>query len=201
MSLTFSPTTRESTRDAVIVAAGRLFYRYGYRKTAVADIARESGVCRATIYLHFANKEEIALSWIACQFNEIEEEVREIARASISPKQQILQILVHRVMKPFDCVRAYPESLDDLLVGIRPGLLIAREKHHAEIARILEGVIGQGIDAGAFETCESQQTAELMVLATNALLPINLSAGQLEHRDEMERRINALAELLVRAIE
>src|SRR2546426_10285127 len=104
MSLTFTPSTRECTRDAVLTAAGRLFFRYGYRKTAVDDIARDSGVCRATIYLHFANKEEIALSWIACQFHEMEEEVREIARASIGPKQQILQILVRRVMKPFDCV-------------------------------------------------------------------------------------------------
>jgi AcrR family transcriptional regulator len=201
MSIANTLTTRECTRDAVLAAAGRLFYRFGYRKTAVDDIARESGVCRATIYLHFANKEEIALSWIATQFCELEEEIREIAHAEFTPAQKLLRILIYRVMKPFDRVRAYPESLDDLLAGIRPGLLVAREKHHVEVARILADVIGEGIDNGDFGKCERLETAELMVLATNALLPISLSARQLERRDEMERRINALADLLVRAIE
>src|SRR5258708_19562065 len=101
MSLTITPSTRECTRDSVLAAAGRLFFRYGYRKTAVDDIARESGVCRATIYLHFANKEEIALSWIACQFNEMAEEVPEIPHAPPQPNHQILQILVPRLMQPF----------------------------------------------------------------------------------------------------
>lgn len=201
MSLPNTISTREYTRDAVLAAAGRLFYRYGYRKTAVDDIARESGICRATVYLHFANKEKIALSWIGTQFREMEDEVREIARSASSPMQRIRSILVHRIMKPFDRVRSYPESLDDLLAGIRPALLEAREKHHSEIARILTEVIDEGVRDGAIGRCDTGELAELMVLATNALLPISLSPGQLERRNEMERRINALADLLVRAIE
>ena len=49
-----------SHRVEQIVAATRtLFLRYGYRRTSVDDIAREAGVAKATLYLHFAGKEDM----------------------------------------------------------------------------------------------------------------------------------------------
>jgi AcrR family transcriptional regulator len=46
-------------REAILAAAFVQFMRYGYRRTAMEDIARETGVSRASLYRHFANKEEI----------------------------------------------------------------------------------------------------------------------------------------------
>ena len=49
-----------SVRVEQVVAATRtLFLRYGYRRTSVDDIAREAGVAKATLYLHFAGKEDM----------------------------------------------------------------------------------------------------------------------------------------------
>src|SRR2546421_1345166 len=106
-----SVKTIPTIRNTVLEAAGRLFYRYGYRKTAVDDIARECGMCRATVYLYFANKEEIAISWIRMQFLELEGEILEMARSSAAPAERVRSILIHRVMKPFERVRSYPEPL------------------------------------------------------------------------------------------
>ncbi len=42
------------------MAAGlRCFGRDGYRRTALDRVAREAGISRAAVYLHFANKEEL----------------------------------------------------------------------------------------------------------------------------------------------
>lgn len=46
-------------REAILAAAFVQFMRYGYRRTAMEDIARETGVSRASLYRHFANKQEI----------------------------------------------------------------------------------------------------------------------------------------------
>jgi AcrR family transcriptional regulator len=51
-------------RDAVLDATERLLGRCGYQKMTMDDIAREAGVGRRTLYLHFTGKEEIALSSI-----------------------------------------------------------------------------------------------------------------------------------------
>ncbi|WP_242123872.1 TetR/AcrR family transcriptional regulator [Sphingobium sp. Sx8-8] len=45
--------------DQIIAATRSLFVRYGYRRTSVDDIAREAGVAKATLYLHFSGKEEM----------------------------------------------------------------------------------------------------------------------------------------------
>lgn len=46
--------------DRILDAAARLFARYGYDKTTVDEIAREAGVSKGAIYLHWPGKEALA---------------------------------------------------------------------------------------------------------------------------------------------
>jgi AcrR family transcriptional regulator len=46
-------------RDALLDAAFAAFARTGFRRTSMEDVAREAGVSRAALYLHFRNKEEV----------------------------------------------------------------------------------------------------------------------------------------------
>jgi len=46
-------------RDAILSAAFTQFSRYGFRRTSMEDIAKETGISRASLYSHFENKEEI----------------------------------------------------------------------------------------------------------------------------------------------
>jgi AcrR family transcriptional regulator len=51
---------RRAERERAIVTAGfERFSRYGYRRTSLEDIAREAGISRPAVYLHFPNKEAI----------------------------------------------------------------------------------------------------------------------------------------------
>ncbi len=49
----------------IMEAAGKLVLRYGFDKTTVDDIAREAGISKGAIYLHFASKDDLleALIW------------------------------------------------------------------------------------------------------------------------------------------
>ena len=51
-----------TTRDRILDAAERLLARFGYKKTTMEDIAREAGLGKRTLYLHFASKEAL-LAW------------------------------------------------------------------------------------------------------------------------------------------
>lgn len=46
-------------RESIIEAAVSCFARHGYRRTSMAEVARESGISRAALYLHFENKEAL----------------------------------------------------------------------------------------------------------------------------------------------
>jgi AcrR family transcriptional regulator len=54
--------TGPGKREAILTAAQRRFARYGFRRTSMEDIAEETGISRAGVYLEFQNKEEIFTS-------------------------------------------------------------------------------------------------------------------------------------------
>jgi TetR/AcrR family acrAB operon transcriptional repressor len=56
-----SPAKSSNDRRAqrILDAAAALFVHYGYDKTTVSDIAREAGVSKGAIYLHFESKDAL----------------------------------------------------------------------------------------------------------------------------------------------
>src|SRR5438552_16392024 len=47
------------TRARILAAAEERFAAFGYRRTGIAEIARDAGVAPGTLYRYFENKEEI----------------------------------------------------------------------------------------------------------------------------------------------
>jgi len=52
-------TNNELREQRILDAAANLFVHYGYDKTTVSDIAREAGISKGAVYLHFKGKEEL----------------------------------------------------------------------------------------------------------------------------------------------
>ena len=66
MSQTTRDKTVNPTRERRILdAAALLISRFGYDKTTVSDIARQAGISKGAVYLHWASKEALfeALLW------------------------------------------------------------------------------------------------------------------------------------------
>ena len=56
--------TRAAYREAILVAAERVFGRLGFHDAKMADVAAEAGVAAGTLYNYFTNKDEIFASII-----------------------------------------------------------------------------------------------------------------------------------------
>ncbi len=63
--------------EQIAAAALRLFARYGYKRTSMDDIAREAGVARATLYLHFKGKDDVFRAMLASLGGQVETRCRE----------------------------------------------------------------------------------------------------------------------------
>src|SRR5215467_13934307 len=50
---------REARAQRILDAASHLILRYGYHKTTIEDIAREAGVGKGTLYLHWKTREAL----------------------------------------------------------------------------------------------------------------------------------------------
>ncbi|HLK58033.1 MAG TPA: helix-turn-helix domain-containing protein, partial [Chthonomonadaceae bacterium] len=71
--------TRRDLHSAILDATEILLARSGYQQMTMEDIAKEAGVARRTIYLHFKGKEEVALSSIDRVVERLLEQLRSLA--------------------------------------------------------------------------------------------------------------------------
>ena len=191
---------QKTNRDAILDATDRLLARYGYKKMTIDDLAREVGIGKGSVYLHFESKEEIALSHIDRIIERLRVSLREIARRNSPPDKRIRLMLMERVLNRFDSVQHYSQSLNELLAQLRPRLLERRRQYFEEEARIFAEVVREGKASGMFETKDPFQTATTLLDATNALLPYSLSAYELGERAEIEKKARRVADLLLNGL-
>lgn len=189
-----------STRDIILEATDRLLARYGYKKMTIDDLAKECGIGKGSVYLHFESKEDIALSHVDGIVEKLKGELREIASGRTSVENRLKKMLVRRVMARFESVQHYSQSLNELLASVRPRLLERRKQYFESEARIFAEIISEGKSAGSIASKDPYLTARTIIDATNALLPYSLSAYELGDREELSRKANNLADLLLNGL-
>ncbi len=188
---------RESIRDEILDATDRLLARFGYKKMTIDDLAREVGIGKGTVYLHFSSKEEIALSHIDRIIERMKVRLKEISSADVSPDERLREMLLTRVLFRFDSVQHYTQSLNDLLADLRPRLLARRRRYFEDEAQIFAEVLKEGDKIKIFFAPDALKAAETLLLATNSLLPYSLNTTELGERSEIEERVRRVADLLL----
>ncbi|HEX5031773.1 MAG TPA: TetR/AcrR family transcriptional regulator [Candidatus Eisenbacteria bacterium] len=201
MNVTTRPApSRQVLRDAILDATNDLLGRYGYNKMTVEDIADEVGIGKGTIYLHFPSKEEVVLSTIDRMVDRLLVKLAEIAEGPGSVSSRLESMLIARILYRFDHRHHDSKSMDELLSALRSPYLARRERYFAAEAAVLAEVLEEGRAHHELSVDDVAVTAQTLVLATNALLPSNLSARELGKRKHVAEQATALARLLVRGL-
>lgn len=190
----------KEVREALLDAGERLLAGHGYKKMTIDDLAREVGIGKGSVYLHFTSKEEIALSHVDRIVERLKEQLRTISEKEISPEKKLRQMLLIRVLFRFDSVQHYTQSLNDLLAALRPKLLARREEYFKQEADIFAEVIEEGQVKGDFQKGNAAELAETFLLATNSLLPFSLTTQELGERRDIEEKTLRIADLLLKGI-
>ena len=191
---------RDDIRDLILDGVDALLARFGFRKMTMEDLAREVGIGKGTIYLHFPSKEELALAHVDRIAERLLLRLREIAAGPGSPSERLRRMLLARVLDRFDSVTHYSQNLDDLLSSVRTPLLARRQAHFEKEAAVLAEVLRDGCAQGVFDGAEIRASAQALVWCTNSLLPFSLSARELGERDELERRVHSIVDLMLKGL-
>ncbi|MGF1624294.1 MAG: TetR/AcrR family transcriptional regulator [Alphaproteobacteria bacterium] len=139
-----SPEGCCTTRPEQIADAARsLFARFGYRRTSMDDIAREAGVAKATLYLHFSGKEDVFRTMMA--------RTRRIVEARFAEAEAMQGPVRDRLAALFD---AYYGTL---------GSLFGNPEHWAELRATMVSLDAAG--AEALEAAHEERIARLLAEA------------------------------------
>lgn len=188
------------TRELILDAGLRLLARLGYRKSSMDDLAREAGLARRTIYLHFASKEAVFLASIDRVVDELLEKLIAITAEEKDPIERVRRMLVARVLHRVDSVRDYYQSLDEMFGVLRKTYLERRERYFAAELDVFTSAVADGIASGRFAPGDARIAARTLLTATNSLLPYSLSVKELGSRKEIEREIGHVAELVLNGL-
>lgn len=130
-------------RKQILSAARAQFSQYGFQRTSMDDIARESGFSRASLYSYFKNKEEI--------FKSLAEALYETA--ILSARSELQAVAGNKALadRLFNCITAFYAEFYSAIEGT---------PHGAEIIEIGSRLNG-GVATVYAEKLESLLAAEL----------------------------------------
>lgn len=131
-------------------AAFPLFSRYGLRKTAMQDIAREAGISRASLYLSFCGKDEVFRSLSA----RLHEEVMDRVEAEFAAQAPALE-RIERALAAFTLGLTAP------ITGSPHGqeLFDANMALAADITAAAKAKLLAGVERVLAEACEAGEIA------------------------------------------
>lgn len=85
---------RKSRRSAIIAQAAQSFYKLGFDRTTVRDIAAAVGITSGSIFYHFPTKEDL-LAWVIREGLTLGHETAERAlRGAVTPVEQYYALLI-----------------------------------------------------------------------------------------------------------
>lgn len=86
---------KKVTSEEIIQAALSLFSEKGYEATSVDEIARQSGMVKASFYKYFKSKEELLQGTIAFVQEDMEKELEKVyLNSRLSPREKLTQFFV-----------------------------------------------------------------------------------------------------------
>ncbi|URI05851.1 TetR family transcriptional regulator [Aquincola tertiaricarbonis] len=119
-----APPERPDRKQAILLAAEKLFASHGYHAVSLRQIAEEAGVPLALVGYYYGQKHELFQAIFQHWSKTLEERLVGLNEAMAAPPRQRLQRLVVAFTTPVLKLRASPE-------GEYYAMLVARELYHS----------------------------------------------------------------------
>lgn len=152
----------DEVREQVVRAARLVFARFGFKKTALDDIARESRKGKSTIYYYFKSKDEIFKAVIDAEA-EIRKQAINEQISRISDSRQKLKIYIYARMQTLKMVVNYYEAIKNDLLDNLYFVNNFRIEHFEDEIMQINKLLLEGIEKGEFSIANPQLTAKTIV--------------------------------------
>ncbi|MHA3792462.1 TetR/AcrR family transcriptional regulator [Sphingomonas sp. YL-JM2C] len=181
---------RSAKRQALLIAAVRMFNERGYHATLLEDVAASLGVSKPTIYHYLGNKERVLLECIALgieHYHRAIDEARETPGSGLDRLRHFLRAYARANMDDFGrCViRTGPEPLSP------EGRKSLREGKRG-IDAAMRAFIEEGIADGSIAPTDSKLLGFTLAGALNWPARWHVPGGELSAEELARRMVDML---------
>jgi AcrR family transcriptional regulator len=178
---------RDFRRDQVIDVARRLFGERGTTDVSMDEIASEAGVARSTVYVYFANRDELLRACLKRMHTQLQEAVAVTWEEDARPAHR-LELLVQEVLARIDDNPAFfrlalvtqgTPAQGAEAVGAELALI------SLDIARLIRDVYEDGVAAGDFRPMDPDLATTLIGQQLFGAIAVRAAEPFPEPRDQV----------------
>lgn len=175
---------KDKVREGIVKVAGKIFSRFGYKKTTMEEIAQAYGKGKSSIYYYFKSKEDIFKAVVEQEAEELKKDLKQAISAEDDPIEQLKKFILFRMSKLKTLTNFYTALKHDYLGHLEFIQKIRNKYDEDEIAVVTE-ILDRGIHKGEFVIDDPELAAVALVTAMKGLeipLFIKKEHGKIEDR-------------------
>jgi AcrR family transcriptional regulator len=183
---------KEEFRRKIIITAGQIFSRFGFRKTTMDEIARALKMGKSSIYYYYTSKEEIFEAVVLYEANILRNELTKAIKSVDSPIGKMESYVFVR-MKAFEKLANFYNAIFDKNLDHFEFIEKIRAKYDLEEIAILRLILYDGVRKKVFVVENTEYTA-MAIQTTMKGLEVPLFWQKREV--EIDQKLRAILDVL-----
>lgn len=190
------PQNHADIRNMIIERAGRVFARFGFKKTTMNEIAHSLSKTKGSIYYYYKSKEEIFAAIVEREGNIAQAELRQAVNRESDPALMLRTYILTRMR--------FMNHLGNLYAALREDYL----RHYSFIEKLRETItrseqeminhiLQTGISQGVFAVKDPELASFALVMALKGL---EFSVMSEKTPDDIEHDADILLEMLLNGL-
>jgi len=185
----------DQIKKSILDAADKRFRAFGFKKTAMAEIAEDLGMSTSNLYRYFPSKLNIAEAFALHCFEEKEAELRLLLEQTLDSAADSLVVYAKGLLHyNFDQLNTYPAINDMIMALCETNSEIVNKKREGELS-ILKVILQKGQEQKCWDIDNINETG----LAIMASLVMFSTPTFMRHQtlEQLEKRLSNLLCLIV----
>ena len=178
---------RDFRRDQVIDVARRLFGERGTTDVSMDEIASEAGVARSTVYVYFANREELLRACLQRMHEQLTEGIAETWGQETEPALRLERLIVEMLARVDDSPAFFRLALVTQGTPARGAEAVGAELALISllIARLIRDLVIEGIERGELRPVDPDLATTLIGQQIYGAMAVRAEDPAPKPRDEL----------------
>lgn len=183
-------------KQLIKTAAKDLFFRFGFTKTSMDDIARQSSLAKPTLYYYYSNKQEIFNAVVIDEAGRFMDKVEESLPSDL-PADQKITLFFQLIYKGLKKYASEMNRVPDLMYDSSPHGKPIVEAINKSFTEKLRPLLLEGKEGGLFDFKDVEVTTSTLVFMTDFL---NLEWIRLQPEKIRDQVVERMIEIVLNGL-